>query len=678
MRISSKRSSRLRLGILALAVGLVACGGDDDDGGGDGFNGSIDLVVDRPDTCNPVDMRHCMLPFPSDFFSVEDESMDSGRRVSIPREAAPTNVDGVQVDTTEWNRNDGFSPGSQIITYIDGVDLEASGASPITDIARSLDEDAPVVLIDADSGERVPHWVEIDDRPEEAIDRAVYLRPAVNLLEGHRHIVAFRNLVDQDGAPIDAADVFRAYRDRLESDVPQVEALRDRYERVFDDLERAGVEREGLYLAWDFTVASERNLSERVLHMRDDAFAMLGDDAPAFEVELVEDDFDDRVARRIRGTFEVPNYMTGSGEPGSRLNYGSDGLPEANGTFSADFRCIVPRSALSGGDGPAVPARASLYGHGLLGSEGEVSAGNVRSMANEHNFVFCATKWAGMSEDDIGNAIQILQDFSRFPTLADRTQQGMINFLFLGRLLIHEQGLSSHEAFQDDAGAGVIDRSELYYDGNSQGGIMGGALTAIATDFTRAVLGVPGMNYSILLQRSVDWDTYELVYNPSYPDQLERGLGIVLAQMLWDRGEANGYAQHITDDPLPGTPPHEVLLHVAYGDHQVAPATAEIEARTIGAAIHWPAVADGRLPDVEPYWGIERIGGYPYTGSALVIWDSGAPTPPLINRPPREGDDPHGDPRSDPDAREQKSEFLRSDGVVVDVCDGLPCIADRE
>ena len=31
-----------------------------------------------------------------------------------------------------------------------------------------------------------------------------------------------------------------------------------------------------------------------------------------------------------------------------------------------------------------------------------------------------------------------------------------------------------------------------YYDGNSQGGILGGALTAVAPDFTRAVLGVPG------------------------------------------------------------------------------------------------------------------------------------------------------------------------------------------
>jgi len=659
--------------VLSSAAFVAGCsnGGDSSS-----FEGSIDLEVDRPDVCNPLDSRHCLLPFPSDFFSVDDPTSDTGRRIAIDSFATPTNIDGAQIDTTEWNRNDGFSPGSQIATYLPGVDLAASGATPLTDIASSLRDDSPFVLIDADTGERIAHWVEIDSRAEDPGDRLLYVRPAINLREGHRHLVAMRHLVDVGGDAIEAGDVFRAYRDRLESTVPEIEAQRDRFEAVFDDLERAGVGRDDLYLAWDFTVASQRNLSERVLHMRDDAFAMLGDAAPAFQVDLVEDDVDDRVMRRISGTFEVPNYMTGNGEPGSRLNYGADGLPEVNGVFTAPFRCIVPRAALSGGDGPAIPARASLYGHGLLGDEGEVSAGNVRSMANEHNFVFCATKWAGMSEDDIGNAIQILQDLSRFPTLADRGQQGFLNFLFLGRLMIHADGLSSHPAFQDAAGDSVIDRSELYYDGNSQGGIMGGALTAIATDFTRAVLGVPGMNYSVLLERSVDWDTYELLYAPAYPDDLERPLGLMMIQMLWDRAEADGYAQHIADDPLPGTPPHTVLMHVAFGDHQVSPTTAQIEARTIGAQIHSPAVADGRLPDVTPFWAIEPIESYPHAGSAMVVWDSGAPAPPLGNQPPREGDDPHGDPRSDVDARVQKSEFLRADGAVVDVCDGMPCRAD--
>ena len=54
----------------------------------------------------------------------------------------------------------------------------------------------------------------------------------------------------------------------------------------------------------------------------------------------------------------------------------------------------------------------------------------------------------------------------------------------------------------------MIDAQRLFYDGNSQGGIMGGALAAVAPDFDRAALGVPAMRYSILLPRSVDYDPF--------------------------------------------------------------------------------------------------------------------------------------------------------------------------
>ena len=52
----------------------------------------------------------------------------------------------------------------------------------------------------------------------------------------------------------------------------------------------------------------------------------------------------------------------------------------------------------------------------------------------------------------------------------------------------------------------MIDTAHLDYDGNSQGGIMGLMLAAVSPDIERAVLGVPGMNYSLLLPRSVDFD----------------------------------------------------------------------------------------------------------------------------------------------------------------------------
>jgi hypothetical protein len=198
---------------------------------------------------------------------------------------------------------------------------------------------------------------------------------------------------------------------------------------------------------------------------------------------------------------------------------------------------------------------------------------------------------------------------------------------------------------------------------------------AISQDIRRGVLGVPGMNYSLLLTRSTDFTAYAGLLYPSYPNEFQRPLGLALIQMRWDRSDPNGYAHYMTTDPLPNTPPHAVLLHQAFGDHRVANIATEVEARTIGASIHQPAIAAGRNPDVVPYYGIPAIPTDPFDGSALIVWDSGAATPPITNTPPSMGDDPHSDPRNAPVARQQKSDFLRSDGAVVDVCSGAPCVA---
>jgi hypothetical protein len=241
--------------------------------------------------------------------------------------------------------------------------------------------------------------------------------------------------------------------------------------------------------------------------------------------------------------------------------------------------------------------------------------------------------------------------------------------------MIHPNGFASDPAFQDSMGGSVIDPGAVFYDGNSQGGIFGGTVIAISQDITRGVLGVPGMNYSLLLTRSTDFSGYAAILYPAYPNEMERPLILALAQMLWDRSDPNGYAQHITTNPLPNTPQHKVLMHEAFGDHQVANVTTEIEARTIGASIHQPALIAGRHSDVNPYFGIPAIPTDPFNGSAMVVWDSGAATPPITNTAPNVGDDPHSDPRNSPVARQQKSDFLQVGGSVVDVCSGSPCMA---
>ena len=211
---------------------------------------------------------------------------------------------------------------------------------------------------------------------------------------------------------------------------------------------------------------------------------------------------------------------------------------------------------------------------------------------------------------------------------------------------------------------------------------MGGMTTALAPDYRRAVLGVSGMNYGgVLLLRSTDFALYAAVLYKAYTDVSLHPLILDLMQQLWDRGEPDGYAQQMTSSPLPDTPSHTVLMQIAYGDHQVSDYAAAVEARTIGASVHVPALdlSTNRAQDRNMFYGIPAITHYPFAGSAIVIWDSGpghTQPPPLTDTAPPEvtsdptTQDPHENPRSTVAARTQKSDFLQPNGTVVDVCGG--------
>lgn len=636
---------------------------------------SLGIDAATADRCDVLAPERCLLPFPNDFFTVADATSPTGRRVALDRESMPANSAGIHIEPTQWNRNDGWSPGTPVIALFPGVDASRSGVVPLNDLDRYLDAEAPVVEIDAETGERHPIWVEEDAlAPADAV-RALVVRQAVNLVPGRRYVVAFRRLIDRAGAAFEASPGFRIYRDRIRTTDERLEARRDHMEEVFAALGAAGIGRADLLLAFDLTVASDESLTGRLLHMRDDAFAWLGDGVPRFTVDSVREPLNGQIWRRIDGTFETPSYLEGDGGPGSAMAYGADGRPaRQERSIVQPFRCVIPPGVSNGGAGPVRRARTALYGHGLLGDLGELGSSLVEGMALRHDVAYCGTNWIGMAEDDVGNAVNILTDISSFHTLADRLQQGILDNLFLARLMVHPRGFAAHPAFQLDGAPLLSD--EIYYDGNSQGAILGGAFLAVARDITRGVLGEAAMNYSVLLQRSVDWDTYKLVLDPAYPDELDQLLIAPIVQMLWDRGETNGYAHRLgVNEPLPGTPRHDVLLLGAVGDHQVSEYALQVEARTMGASGHFPVVAPERFQGNDKGWGIPPI-IFPFTGTSWWLFDTGSPLSPLENRPPRTGHDPHDDTPNLPIVRDLKSDFMRPSGAVVDVCGGGPCIGE--
>jgi pimeloyl-ACP methyl ester carboxylesterase len=362
--------------------------------------------------------------------------------------------------------------------------------------------------------------------------------------------------------------------------------------------------------------------------------------------------------------YTVPLYTT-LNSPGARLNVDpATNLPVQNGVAAnVPFTAIVPCSLVS-----PVPlaGRAVVYGHGLLGSgENELStADNLRALADTYGLVLIATDWQGMASEDTLSIVSFLGDLSGFPVLPERLHQGILNHLVLARLVGAPDGLSSHPAFfgGDELGP-LLDPSAVYFYGNSMGGVYGVTFMALAQEVTRGVIGVGAANFSTLLQRSRAFGPYSDAARTAYPNDLDRMLGYPVVQELWDRVDPNGWYHHVVADPLPGTPPHAVLLHLSTNDAAVPNLGTEILARSLGI----PQV----MPAVQTRYGIPEAPA-PIDGSALLESNGGYAAPPLTNRPPLADNPAHEAMRALPAVQAQIDAFLRPDGMVKQFCTG-PC-----
>ena len=425
---------------------------------------------------------------------------------------SPTTRRAWRVDPAKWNVVDGFSVGPTILLFDDQLDLAQSGAPPITDLARSIDPASPVLLLDAETGARQLLWLERDQQGPTPAERAIIGHVGANL---------------ENGTPLPRGDAEPEGRQRRRA--PRRGRLRrlprphrrpasSRSRRGARTWRRSsasstgfGVARSDLYLGLGLHHRrAARATSEKLLPCATMRSTALGGARASLRRRHRR-----RAARTPTSSAastapsRSPLYLTEAGIPGSELRLDADGLPEREGELHRAASAASSRTPrTTDGGAPAVPARAALYGHGLLGSANETSASHVQAFANEHNFVFCGTDWTGFAEDD--------QVF-----VASQRAQGLLELPALhrppapGRPELHGARASCCCAADGFASAPglpgrrrVRHRPERPLLRRQQPGRHPRRRARRLRDRTspRFVLGVPGINYSTLLDRSTDFE----------------------------------------------------------------------------------------------------------------------------------------------------------------------------
>ena len=675
---------------LVVALFALGCssGGGDASGGNGGDSGTGGGMVPAPPLdCDPLTPSYCAFPYPNDYYTVADTSTATGRKLALPEVIMPANRFNQRSNPGPFNEMDGFSPGISAMTHLPGATV--MGLATPDSIDDSLAAESPTVFLNADTGERVPHWVDRDEwvvqaktridagedspkfnipRPLEELEQeqAMMLRPAVRLEDATRYIVAFRNIRDDQGELVEPSPGFLALRDAEASDDEVIESRRAHFEDIFEALESNGVSRDDLQIAWDFTTASRENNTGAMVHIRDDAFANYPDGVE-YEVEVI-DETREGMACKLEITFHMPLYTVGGdpddGSTGALLNLGDDGLPEQNGTYPYLAEVFVPEAAQT------EPAGLVEVGHGQLGSRG---VGGLEEFWVEMNLVAFGLDHIGFSSDDVPTVVAAILggDLSEFRAIPERMHQGHLNFLMAMRTMWREAdgGASTplNQALAEHCGGATIDGSRRYYYGGSQGGILGAVIMALNLDVERGLLAVPGQSYNLLLNRSVNFDDYAGQLYEGYGwNGLHMQMNLALIQGLWDRAEPTGYSKYIRTNRLPNTPAHEVMIQVSKADHQVTNLGAQIMARAIGEVVNL-------APTIRPVWGLEEEDGL-HTGSAMLEIDFGNDERPITNIP-HWGDskgDPHGRAAELPGLAEAVFEFFET-GQVQNPCGGEPC-----
>lgn len=587
--------------LVAVALGALALGG--------AGCGPASPPLGLPDGCQPLLAgADCLLPYPSDYFRTDDATLPSGARFALTDAAKQKTKQGASVDVAASLRVDGPSRQPTLVTLLASavapggfVRLEDGGAPSLAAATSNT------LLLEADTGAPVPHFVDLDPRATDPARQAIVLHPFVRLKAKTRYVVLLHGVKTPDGAAAGVPEGFRRLRDQVTRGDPQLEPLQARYDSgVFPVAEKAGVQRADLQLAWDFTTGSDEWAERDLLAVRTLTTAWLAANTPAVVVDSVTESPLDQpdVFRIVKGHVTGPLFLD-TPEPFAKLHRDGAGAITQNGTVDFAFTAVIPAAVRDA----VAPSGIYLYGHGFFGNLGELEAGSTVGLAQAAGRTVVGTEWWGMHISDVAKVGDALTSHpSQAMDFVDRVHQAMANFLVLAAAV---EPMKALPAFQRAGGEALVAGDADAFMGISQGHILGGTFSAVSPTVKRAVLQVGGAGLTGLMMRSTPFSGYFALLDLSMSDPLEQQKYLATLQRPLDRIDPATWSPHLLTEPLPGNPTKQVLMEAGLMDNAVPNLGTYFHACAAGLKVLSPS------PKVP--WGLEEVSGP--TSSALALYD---------------------------------------------------------
>lgn len=536
----------------------------------------------RSAACGELDGTRCMLPWPSNEYTVRDETSPTGLRLSISFRSLP-----VRDNPASLNRTDGFSVATPL-----AVGFER----PLAPALHGQKDASAVRLLLAQPGrehrgEHVPVRLAVVN-DEATSDSLLVIYPQRPLEYDADYVaVALDEVTAADGSAYAQPALVKVALGLVAPANEAERALAAYHAPTRALLADAGIDPARVLRVWDFTTRSAQSVSAPLETMR--AAALASVDAGTLEVNVTSATLVPN-AIDVRGEVQgLPSFLEADG--GLALDDG--GLPRQTGVHAAPFRALVPAGT---GSYPVV-----VYGHGTGGTVNDTTFDEevIAAGAAKLNL-----EWGGWTDTTtVSTLLSFDRVFSGTAGSTGRLLQSLGDAAAIQASLTGKLGDALSAPMLDGqanpAAGRRPDVSALVYAGGSLGGTMGYVLSQSEPAIRFAVLNVPGAAWTHFAPESDLWSTLAVVFTASTPSAVDRALGMSMTQTNWDPVDGAAWAalEH-RDDLL-------ILAQESIGDPILPNIGSEFLAASCGA-VQLGAV-------IEPIVGVTPVEG-PVSRNAIT------------------------------------------------------------
>ena len=383
-------------------------------------------------------------------------------------------------------------------------------------------KNAPIMVIDEKTGQRQMIYAQLDANATSAATTNLMIQPGASWQDGHTYVVVLRDLRNASGQLISAPSWFAKLRDRQACSAPSARrpSATSRSSRRSSARKSPATRpctRPG-------TSPSPRPRSSPADCSRSATTPSASSATPTSATArsratrppsaVTSTTPADRQQRRDRhrrdrhlpGSLLPADLRRHARPPASTTArtglYATPTQTPGNVAHGRTSSASIPSTAT-----PSNPARiVALRARPARRHERGDRRADRRHLATGHNMVMCATNWWGLAAPDQslrhagGLEPEPVPGHGR-PPPAGRAERAVPR-----PADGQPAGIRDEPRLPGWVASSVLNTGELYYDGNSQGGIFGGITTAVSPDIRRAVLGVTGEDYAnVLVQRSTDF-----------------------------------------------------------------------------------------------------------------------------------------------------------------------------